>query len=303
MGDQPQAAAHAAAVTMPPVIRRFSKPPSALTKQAKTVRLGPTQAPALLVHPDWSSPAPTIVWMHGRTVDKTFDPGRYLRWLRCGYAACALDLVGHGDRFDDHYHQPAHTLEAVEQTLGEIDGIVDALVDWPDELFDARRLAIGGMSAGGMVALARCCTTHPFRCIVVEATAGDWAFQRRRALLAEHIVARLNPIDRLERWSQVPLQAIHSEKDELVPEAAMGVFIETLRMMYREPELIEYVTYRSTGAPAEHAGFGRKTRNARQRQVAFLDKHLRGEAPGERPDCCLDALEDEDDEAAGGGSG
>ncbi len=266
------------------MLPRFSKPPSALTRQAKTVRLGPTHVPALLVHPDWTTPAPTVLWMHGRTVDKSYDPGRYLRWLRSGYATCAIDLVGHGDRYEAHYQEPTRTLEVVEQTLHELDGVVEALTDWPEGVFDNSRLAIGGISAGGMVALARCCQPHPFRCIVVEATAGDWAFQRRRTLFAEHIVARLNPIDHLEHWSQAPLQAIHTEADQWVPEAAMAVFVETLRMLYREPELVEYVTYRTTGAPAEHAGFGRKTRDARQRQITFLDAHLRGaSAPRETP--------------------
>ena len=29
-------------------------------------------------------PRPTIIWIHGRTVSKELDPGRYLRWLRAG---------------------------------------------------------------------------------------------------------------------------------------------------------------------------------------------------------------------------
>jgi dienelactone hydrolase len=216
--------------------------------------------------------------MHGRTVSKDYDPGRYLKWLRHGYASCALDLVGHGDRYDAHYHEPAHTLQAVEETLAELDGVVEALSDWQHGVFDAKRMALGGISAGGMVTLARCCdphAPHEFRCLIVEATAGDWAFQRQRALLAADVVERLNPIDRLDHWAQVPIQAIHTEADEWVPEAAMAVFIEALRQQYRDPSLVEYVTYAKTGAPAEHAGFGKKTRDARERQIAFLDKHLR----------------------------
>lgn len=233
----------------------------------------------MLVHPDWSTPAPTILWMHGRTVSKNHDPGRYLRWLREGYACCAIDLVGHGDRLDHHYQKPENALQAVEETLHELDGIVEAIRDWRDDVFDADRLVIGGISAGGMVTLARCCEPHPFRCIIVEATAGDWDFQRRRSLFAEDIVHRLNPIDRLDNWPQVPLQAIHTEADAWVPEASMAVFIEALRQIYRDRTLIEYITYRSTGAPAEHAGFGRMTRDARARQIAFLDTHLRHGSP------------------------
>jgi len=78
-------------------IERFSRLPSSLASRAKSVRFG--DVPALLAHPDWETPAPVVLWMHGRTVSKELDPGRYLRWVRAGIAACAVDLPGHGERF------------------------------------------------------------------------------------------------------------------------------------------------------------------------------------------------------------
>src|SRR5262245_11172372 len=81
------------------MIERFSQMPSALRANARWQRLGPSDIPALLVHPDWNSgqPAPMVLWMHGRTVNKELDPGRYLRWMRAGIGACAVDLPGHGE--------------------------------------------------------------------------------------------------------------------------------------------------------------------------------------------------------------
>ena len=88
----------------PPVPQPFDQLPSSVLALARRVRL-PGNVPALLVHPhlDRTSgtvtrPAPVLVWMHGRTVAKELDPGRYLRLARAGIASCALDLPGHGER-------------------------------------------------------------------------------------------------------------------------------------------------------------------------------------------------------------
>src|SRR4029450_3068251 len=63
-----------------------AKLPSALRANARWLRLGPTPGniPALITHPDWAPGhlAPVVIWMHGRTVNKELDPGRYLRWMR-----------------------------------------------------------------------------------------------------------------------------------------------------------------------------------------------------------------------------
>src|SRR5690606_4692968 len=120
-------------MTPPPAPNgRFAELPSSLAKQTRfeTLAKGPTEGvPALLAHPDWSAPAPTVLWMHGRTVSKELDPGRYLRWIRAGIAAVALDLPGHGDRYSALMHKPENTLRVVEQMLGEVDHVVEALRD------------------------------------------------------------------------------------------------------------------------------------------------------------------------------
>src|SRR4030095_11489223 len=140
-------------LTYRPMIERFSQMPSALRANARWQRLGASKIPALLVHPSWGSGrrVPVVLWMHGRTVKKELDPGRYLRWMRAangGIATCAVDLPGHGERFDASLQQAHRAFEVVMQMISEIDGIVDAIVDLG--VFDHSRLAIGGMSAGGM---------------------------------------------------------------------------------------------------------------------------------------------------------
>src|SRR5438552_12133234 len=144
------------------MIERFSQMPTALQTHARWERLGSSGIPAMLVQPDWESghaaPPPVVIWMHGRTVSKEIDPGRYLRWMRAGLAACAVDLPGHGERFDADLQEALRSFEVVKQMIDEIDVIVEALRE--KGAFDMNRLGIGGVSAGGMAALARLCRPH-----------------------------------------------------------------------------------------------------------------------------------------------
>lgn len=239
--------------------------------------LGPASVPALLAHPDWAAGpvAPLVLWMHGRTIDKEFDPGRYLRWLRAGLAVCAVDLPGHGQRAVPALQQAERMLDVVLQMAGEIDSVLTALDQM--QAFDMQRLALGGISGGGLAALIRLCRPHPFRCAVIEATSGSWPHLADdpmfRGRSAEEI-SRYDPIEHLDGWREIPVQILHARQDEIVPVEGQVAFVEALRARYQQPALIEFILYDRTGAPREHAGFGRKTADARARQRAFLVKSL-----------------------------
>lgn len=254
---------------------RLDHLPSALRRVARHETLA--GVPALLAHPDPGgvARAPAVLWMHGRTAHKELDPGRYLRWIRAGIGVCAVDLPGHGERRDARLLEGEHTLEVVERMVDEIDGVVDAMVDAGP--FDRRRLAIGGMSAGGMAALARLCRPHGFVAAAVEATSGSWSHQDERAMfrdVAAARVARLDPIRNLDGWREIPLLVIHSRGDRWMHWSGQAAFVEALRGRYENPERIEVVLYESTGAPHEHVGFGRMAADAKQRQRDFLARHL-----------------------------
>ncbi|MHC4428075.1 MAG: alpha/beta fold hydrolase, partial [Planctomycetota bacterium] len=188
--------------------------PTALRAAARWERLGPSGVPALVVVPPASAagrrrlreeshaPCPVVLWMHGRTVNKELDPGRYLRWMRAGIGVCAVDLPGHGERRDDDLQRPERAFEVVERMLEEIDGVLEAL--WSLGLFDSGRVGIGGVSGGGMAALARLCEPHGFACASVEATCGSWASLRGRPIFTDpETWARaraIDPMGRLEQW-------------------------------------------------------------------------------------------------------
>lgn len=264
---------------------RFAELPSSLAKQAKfeTLSRETTEGvPALLAHPDWQTPAPTVIWMHGRTVNKELDPGRYLRWIRSGVAAVALDLPGHGERYSALLQKPDHTLKVVEQMLHELDHVVDALRDpkWSG-VFDLDRLAIGGMSAGGMVTLRRLGDPHPFKAAAVESTSGDFSlmpFYDTR--YPRELIDRLDPMKHVEGWRAIPLLALHSEADEWVPVQSIRNLFAALETRYKalgaDPnELLTLKTWPVTGAPYEHSGFGKVANDAKNLQVEFLTRWLK----------------------------
>lgn len=265
---------------------RFAMFPSHLAERARnTVLAG---VPTLLAHPDWEKPAPVMFWMHGRTVTKELDPGRYLRWIRAGIAAVAVDLPGHGERPGPRLHGPDTTPLVLEQMRGEIDRVLAELgASEHAELFDQTRIGIGGMSAGGMVTLRRLCDSHPFRCAAVESTTGwlgelyDPKETGARPWMLSHDpsqIARLDPMQHLAGFRPIPLLALHSEADEVVPIGGMRRFIGALQNRYTEQGadagMIELRTWPTTGAPSEHAGFGKVAAVAKAAQVEFLAKHL-----------------------------
>lgn len=267
------------------MIDRFSRPPAHLAERTRTARLGRSGVPALLAHPDWRHPAPVMLWMHGRTASKELDPGRYLRWIRAGIAACAIDLPGHGERAEPAMQEPARTLDVLERVLPEIDEVLDALADprWGGA-FDLDRAGIGGMSAGGMAALRRLGDPHPFRCAAVESTTGALRSLYLGGSSPSAVrhdparVARLDSSAHLDAWRPIPLLALHNEDDRVVPVGVAREFVELLREVYRgrgaPADAIEFVTWRRSGAPEEHAGFGRYANDAKTKQAEFLARHL-----------------------------
>ncbi len=206
------------------------------------------------------------------------------------YLLVAIDLPGHGDRYDKILQQPSHTLDVLEQTIKDIDTVTRALNEGElAGLFDTDRLAIAGMSGGGMGVLRRLCDDHPFKACAVEATTGwlselyyptledragaPWGVQHPRERLVQ-----LDPMEHLEHWRPIPLLALHSESDQMVPWPPQRAFLERLRTHYEQagadPALIDIHTWPNTGAPAEHVGFGKFAGEAIDLQTNFLTTHL-----------------------------
>ncbi|MBL8762968.1 MAG: prolyl oligopeptidase family serine peptidase [Phycisphaerae bacterium] len=256
--------------------------------------------PILVAHPDWKAPAPVVVWLHGRTAHKELDPGRYLRWIRAGMGACAMDLPAHGERSDVGRQDPSQSLDTIARAAGEIDAVVTGLNDpaWSG-MFDLGRLAIGGMSLGGMAALLRLCEPHRFRAASVEGSAGwleglyvpgalpvpEQGDGEGRVPVsgapATHdpaAVRRVDPVAHLEGFVPIPLLVLHSEADRIVPWLVQRRFVERLRSHYRargaDESMIEVRTWASTGAPLEHVGFGRFSNDAKNTQAEFLARAL-----------------------------
>lgn len=270
------------------MIDRFARLPSSLRDKARTVRLGSRgRIPALLVHPNWVDCVPTMLWLHGRTAHKELDAGRYVRWMKEGIAACAVDLPGHGERLDARAADPLASLEVLAEAIGEIDQIVESLADpiWQN-VFDLDRMGLGGMSMGGMATLRRLCDRHPFIVAAIEATTGDLSGLYRPdgprpwgASFPPDRIAPLDPALHLDGFRPIPLLALHTEADRIVPFSLQMGFLERLRQHYAaagaDPAMITLHTWADTGAPEEHSGFGRRSNDAKNLQTAFLSRWLR----------------------------
>ena len=255
--------------------------PASLRAISSTVRLG-ADVPCLVVRPEAPSdgsddrPIPFLLWMHGRTASKELDPGRYLRLARAGIGSCAIDLPGHGERGSEAGMQPEMLLDNIERAAEEIDDVVLAM---GRRGFDLDRMAIGGMSMGGMAALVRLQRPHRFRAAILEATSGHWRAQHQRQFFDHESADRLDPIQHLERWRELPVLAVHSRLDEWVSFEGQLAFLEALKETVSHPDWIELMALDRTGAPYEHLGFGSRTNEVKTREVAYLVERL-VERPG-----------------------
>lgn len=249
--------------------------PRSLRAHARWERLA--GVPALVVHPDAPGserPRPLLLWMHGRTAFKEMDNGRYLRLMRAGIASVAIDLPGHGERADEARQASERTMEVIEAALGELPALTQAIGRVPG--LDTDRMAIGGMSLGGMTALAALCRPHAFRAAVVEATTGDWTHLTG----AIHDPARsdaMEPARHLDRWRPVPMLAIHAQLDEWIRIEWQRTFLERVRGMNAGLP-VELLEFPRTGAPHEHVGFGTFGPQAKDACTDFLRRWLAPEA-------------------------
>jgi len=147
------------------------------------------------------------------------------------------------------------------------------------------------MSAGGMATLRRLCEPHPFVAAAIEGTTGDLLglYFPNDGDPGEHVAAdhdraaveRIDTLTHLGGFDPLPLLALHIDGDQLVPLDVQRGFLGRLADHYdargASRDLIRLETFRDTGAPYEHAGFGRYGNDAKNIQLGFLTRVLLGE--------------------------
>gem|GEM_PF-665525 len=260
---------------MPPSIPAPRMPSDLQQRMQKTV-LGPDRVPGLLVSAETEERhPPMVVWLHGRTANKELDPGRYLRLMRAGISVCALDLPGHGDRFDAELQHHEHVLDVILRMVDELDDAVEEAASMLEA--DPTRLGIGGMSAGGMVAASRLTRPHPYCCCVMEATTGSWGDQQERPMFdarSPEEIAVIDPLEHLDEWKPIPVLAVHCKADQWVDWNGQNRFLQALESLDGGSGRIERMLFDSTGTAHEHVGFGPHAADAKQREVDFFARHL-----------------------------
>lgn len=273
--------------------------PTTLRNNTTFTRLGPDVPALIATPPEATTPTPALLWMHGRTAHKELDNGRYLRLLRANIASIALDLPGHGERkqpgLDDHSLTPT----VINQMLEELPEVLQDLKDNHPNI-DTNRIIIGGMSAGGMVAARACYNAKDYpaaiRALIMESSTGwlknlyDSDIETPDGHLgkvnhtgeAAALVTHLDTRQQLDQdpapWPTIPVLALHSEADRTVPIICQQGFINTLKDIYQsrseDPNQITLHTWPTTGAPFEHAGFGKVASEAKSLVTDFCTKHL-----------------------------
>ena len=251
--------------------------PQAIRRRSRIELLGPTAAPTLLIEPEGTPPQngpPCVLWLHGRTAWKEVDPGRFLRLMRAGIGVIAPDLPGHGQRFDAELQDSRHVLDVIRIMLDELDALAGAGIASLGA--DPMRMGIGGMSAGGMVAISRLTRPHTWRCAALEATSGSWAHQRARPMFARSdaaSISAIDPVNHLSMWHPIPVLAVHSKADEWVDWRGQAAFLDAIERR-GAPGLVERLVFDRTGAEHEHVGFGRFSADVKERERAFYLEHL-----------------------------
>jgi len=92
-------------------------------------------------------------------------------------------------------------------------------------------------------------------------------------------IGPLDPMGHLVGFAPLPILALHSEADRIVPWAVQRGFLERLGQHYvqrgADPGMIEVKTWATTGAPEEHSGFGKVAGEAKTVQLEFFTRWLR----------------------------
>ena len=198
-------------------------------------RLG--AAPALIARPSAARlPLPTVLWFHGFTAGKATHRPELTMLAEAGFLAVGLDAAGHGERrpadfdalfggTDDENEQTFYSL--VAETVVEVPGIFDLLC--AEGVADEARLAVAGVSMGGMITYGATAADPRIRAAVALLASPEWPHPA-------------SPHQEIDRFFPTALLSITAGRDETVPAAAARAFHTDLEARYREhPERLRYV--------------------------------------------------------------
>lgn len=191
--------------------------------------------------PDGSRPL-VLLW-HGLAGEKEDQLEELERLAGQGYAAIAVDAVGHGGRRTGALEerlagkpdeQERAFLDVVEQTAAEVPALLDALDE--EAWLPPAGVALVGTSLGGFIALA---APADARIAARVCISGSPRFNDGRAG---------SPEERLDTFWPCATLLLHGADDDVVPSGPGLAFIEGLRPAYRDdPDRVRRVVFPGEG--------------------------------------------------------
>jgi len=249
----------------------------------------------LLIPHDRKEPGPAVLAVHGHGPGKdlicglsvTEAPnGDYAHQLALrGYVVLAPDLRCFGERADwnppDHYGCDTNIVHAVmagesplAQNLWDMARCLDVLEDQP--LVDPGRLAVGGLSYGGTLALFLAATDDRISAAIVSGYMSSWSEAHKMpwnmcgSQVLPGMIGRLEHVDLGALVAPRPLLVESGREDDIFPLPAAEATVAELRQVYQalgaEPGALVHDVF--DGGHQWHGELG----------YPFLDRWL-GEAP------------------------
>lgn len=171
--------------------------------------------PLLIAEPLTSDAAlRVVIWCHGFRADALSHAAELERCAAAGFLAVGIDAAGHGARSDPGLDTRVAQsvdgalpvmLDLVEQTVAELQSIVDALADaYP---IDRSRVSLVGISMGAFLAYRAVVAGPTLRAVVALQGSPEWP-----GITSPHLSLR--------SFRRVSLLSITAEHDVSVPPAA-----------------------------------------------------------------------------------
>lgn len=204
---------------------------------------------------------PLIILIHGYLNRKDFMLNQAYFLASQGFAVIVPDAWGHGERstggYPDFFTSVLKTADEIDALIGHYRG---------DPLADAARAGLTGYSMGGCVVYEYCARQgRQIKAAVPFIATPDWVavmsspgtaheFMKSGVLVNTAgmaplvaVAERVQPLNRLENFADLPLLMLNGADDPLMPAASLERFCEAILPIYKNRDDIRLSIHACVG--------------------------------------------------------